>query len=269
MGSPQVPPTASDDVRGERWRDEDWNREQQRYWDGISASYDGLYRSYWSRRENDWVGRRLSFLRRLPAPTVLDLGCGTGLGLLLVRQVNPYAQYIGLDISEEMTQGLADAGAKVVIRSMDDLSFLGDGKVDVVISLFSSLSYAFRTEEVFAEVSRVLAPGGHAYLSVLSSHALSRLRAGNVRGEYRTRGDRRPGDTIPVRRHTCAEVRVIGERAGLRPLWVTGMNLFSGLAEMPRLWTAGRIGALFTPDRAHTIEALFRKGDAPDEPSVQ
>lgn len=243
-----------------------WDRQQRRYWDGISREYDALYQNYWSRRENTWVERRLSFLAELQAPTVLDLGCGTGLGLQMVRNINDFAQYIGLDISPGMLGELMDKGAtKVEIGSMEDLSFLGTGSVDAVISLFSSVSYARRTEAVLNEVSRVLAPGGYAYLSLLSSSALSRLRTGSASGRYRTRGDRRADNSVPVRAYTCTTVIGMGLHAGLQPVRVTGMNLFSGLAEVPRLWTAGRLGARLLPNRAHTIEAIFQKVSAPGD----
>src|SRR5262245_33278377 len=118
-----------------------WQSWQQSYWDAISDRYDQLYMAQWSDLENRWVQRRLSFVRTLPAPTVLDLGCGTGLGLRIIRRLNRYAHYVGVDISAQMVGTFAEANgaANVHLGSMDDLGFLNDGQVHVVISLFSSV----------------------------------------------------------------------------------------------------------------------------------
>nr|BFE63475.1 hypothetical protein GCM10020063_080010 [Dactylosporangium thailandense] len=239
--------------------DDEWQERQRVYWAGISSRYDELYRSGWSALENAWTRRRLKFLRELADPVVLDLGCGTGLGLSFVRHHNERARYVGLDISKDMVGPLIDQGERVVIGSMDDLGAFDNASVDVVISLFSSLSYADRTETVFAETARVLKPGGWAYFSVLSAHALSRWRAGAGRGLYQTRGDHRTGAAVPVREHTTRTMRRLGQRAGLRPVRITGMNLFSGLWEFPPMWRVGRHGARLLPALAHTIEAKYRK----------
>jgi Methylase involved in ubiquinone/menaquinone biosynthesis len=238
-----------------------WQRRQQSYWDAISERYDQLYLGRWSNLENRWVQRQLSFIGKFPAPTVLDLGCGTGLGLRIIHDLNKYAQYIGVDVSQQMVDGLAKAPGvtKVHVGSMDNLDFLNPGQVDVVFSLFASLSYAYDTEDVFREIARVLVPGGYAYLSILSADALSRLRSGLRNRLYRTRGDHQSGIAAPVRRHSVASIRALSHAAGLTMVWATGMNVFSGFVEVPGLWWVGRVAAWLLPDRAHTIEVLLRK----------
>ncbi|MDQ7909841.1 class I SAM-dependent methyltransferase [Phytohabitans sp. ZYX-F-186] len=237
-----------------------WRDKQQRYWDGISDRYDQFYAGRWSRRENSWVEERLSaFLGVVPAPSVLDLGCGTGLGLKMVQNLNPYARYVGVDVSPQMLATLdVDGADELYEASMDDLHFLDDKSFNVVLSLFSSISYACDTAGVFREVSRLLAPEGYAYLSVLSERALSRARSRDRRDFYRTRGDDRP-ENVPVRLHTVEGVRQLCAAAHLKVEWMTGMNLFSGVVEWPWLWRPGRWGAERFPDRAHTIELLVRK----------
>src|SRR5688572_27465793 len=86
-----------------------WLCRQESYCHAIADRYDHLYTSSWSERENRWVEKQLSFIADLPAPTVLDLGCGTGLGLKMVRHLNKYAQYYGIDVSERMVQSLTKA----------------------------------------------------------------------------------------------------------------------------------------------------------------
>ncbi|GAA3741086.1 hypothetical protein GCM10022225_25560 [Plantactinospora mayteni] len=236
-----------------------WRQRQERYWDGISDHYNGLYAGRWSRLEDAWVERRLGFLRRLAEPTVLDLGCGTGLGLRMVRRLNPAARYVGVDVSAQMVHGVGDPLATLHLGTMDDLSFLPDGSVDVALGLFSSVSYGYDTGRVFAEVARTLRPGGWAYLSVLSDRALSRVRGGAPLGMYRTRGDRRPQVAVPVRRLDVARVRELARRSRLTVVRSAGMNVLSGLFEQPAFWHLGRLAARLAPDRAHTIETLLRK----------
>lgn len=238
-----------------------WLSSQRSYWDAIADRYDKLYTGLWSEQENEWVRQQLSFISALPAPTVLDLGCGTGLGLKMVRRLNKYAQYIGVDVSVQMVDTLKKSGGadKLAVTSMEDLGFLADGQVNVVISLFSSVSYAYDTEAVIREISRVLAPDGHAYLSILSARAWSLLRSGIREGLYRTRGDHQSGTAAPVRRHTVEGIGKLCDAAGLTVVQATGMNVFCGLTEVPWLWPAGRRVAARFPNAAHTIEVLLRK----------
>jgi len=246
-----------------RERDTDqwsWHHQQQRYWDGVADRYDRFYGTWWSRRENAFVRRRLAFLRDLPAPLVVDLGCGTGLGGRLVRELRPDARYVGVDISAEMAHAATVAGGTVQIGPMDDLGFLDDGAADVVLALFASVSFAYHTGRLFAEVSRVLRPGGVAYLSALGGRSLRRrANLGEVR--YRTRGDDQPGSGAPMRLLTVDGMRRLGWDAGLEVVSVEGMNVLSGVAETAPLWWPGRFAARWLPDLAHTIEVRLRKVD--------
>lgn len=239
-----------------------WQQRQEQYWGEISTSYDDLYQSKWSRFENAWVSRRLSFVRELAWPTVIDLGCGTGLGRRLLRDVNPAIRYVGVDISAAMARLTADPedDAKVIVGAMDDLSALADDSADVVIALFTSLSFAYDTSAVLTEVGRVLRAGGHAYLSALSATSRSWVTRRTVReGVYRTRGDLRPGAGVPVRLIGVHDMRRHAAAAGLTTVSVAGMNSMSGALEIPQLWYVGRFVARLVPATAHTLEFHLRK----------
>lgn len=239
-----------------------WQQQQERYWGEISASYDNLYQSRWSLFENAWVTQQLGFVKNLVSPVVVDLGCGTGLGCQLLREINPTVRYIGVDISTAMAQRAAAVGDHndVIVGAMDDLSALDDASADVVIALFSSVSFAYRTSAVLAQIGRVLRPGGHAYLSALSATSISRTTRRAVReGVYRTRGDRRGGAGVPVRLVTIAGMRRLIAGAGLTTVSIAGMNAMSGTVEIPQLWRVGRLIARLVPAAAHTIEIHLRK----------
>jgi ubiquinone/menaquinone biosynthesis C-methylase UbiE len=98
--------------------------------------------------------------------TVLDLGCGSGIDVLLAaRQVGPTGKAIGLDGLPEMVERgrafAAETGAENVefVHGMIDDIPLPDDSVDVIISN-GSINLAARKSRVMAESARVLKPGG-------------------------------------------------------------------------------------------------------------
>jgi SAM-dependent methyltransferase len=101
-----------------------------------------------------------------PGATVVDVGCGAGMDLLLAaRAVGPHGQAIGVDMTESMAER-ARAGARTLgathvdVRIGDalDLPVAADS-VDVVISN-GVLNLAPDKERAFSEVARILKRGG-------------------------------------------------------------------------------------------------------------
>ena len=101
-----------------------------------------------------------------PGETVLDLGSGGGIDVLLsARRVGPSGQAYGLDMTEEMLD-LARASARAAgARNVEFLLGqieaipLPDGCVDVIISN-CVINLSTDRPAVFAESFRVLRPGG-------------------------------------------------------------------------------------------------------------
>lgn len=104
--------------------------------------------------------------------TVLDIGCGAGTDLLLAaRRVGPRGRAIGVDMTEAMreravagarTLGLADR--VTVLDGLAEALPIEDGSVDVVISN-GVLNLAPDKDRAFAEIARVLRPGGRLQLA--------------------------------------------------------------------------------------------------------
>jgi arsenite methyltransferase len=101
-----------------------------------------------------------------PGETVLDLGSGGGIDVLLsARRVGPQGMAYGLDMTDEM---LELASRNKAAAGLDNVEFLKgfieeiplpDGAVDVVISN-CVINLSADKSAVFAEMHRVLRPGG-------------------------------------------------------------------------------------------------------------
>jgi SAM-dependent methyltransferase len=107
----------------------------------------------------------------LPGETVLDIGCGAGTDLLLAaRRVGPTGHAIGLDMTEAMRDRArgcaAAAGLDHVEVHLGDATALplADATVDVIISN-GVLNLVPEKEKAFAEIRRVLRPGGRLQLA--------------------------------------------------------------------------------------------------------
>jgi arsenite methyltransferase len=107
-----------------------------------------------------------------PGETVLDHACGAGMDLLLAaRRVGAAGRAVGVDLTpamrERATAAAAEAGlaARVEVRAgRFEALPLPDASVDVVISN-GVVNLSPDKPQVFAEIARVLRPGGRLYLA--------------------------------------------------------------------------------------------------------
>ena len=106
-----------------------------------------------------------------PGETVLDLGSGGGIDVLLsAKRVGPTGRVYGLDMTEEMLalaiKNRDDAGAKNVefLKGFIEQVPLPANTVDVVISN-CVINLSTDKPQVFAEMHRVLRPGGRIGIS--------------------------------------------------------------------------------------------------------
>lgn len=116
-------------------------------------------------------GNPLAFSGLREGETVLDLGSGAGLDLIIAgKMVGPAGHVIGVDMTDEMieraTANLAAAGlANAEVRKgiIEDLP-VESGSVDLLISN-CVINLSPEKERVFREIARVLKPGGRMRVS--------------------------------------------------------------------------------------------------------
>jgi len=107
-----------------------------------------------------------------PGAVVLDHACGAGMDLLLAaRRVGARGRAIGVDVTPAMREQAARAAVEAGLDDLIEIRAgafenlpVDDASVDVVISN-GVINLAPDKPRVFAEIARVLRPGGHLLLA--------------------------------------------------------------------------------------------------------
>jgi ubiquinone/menaquinone biosynthesis C-methylase UbiE len=168
-----------------------------------------------------------------PGETVLDLGAGGGIDVLLsAKRVGPGGKAYGLDMTDEMLALARENQAKAGVENVEFLKGeieampLPDASVDVIISN-CVINLSANKPRVFAEAFRVLKPGGRFAVSdiVINGHVPELIRrsmeawtgciAGALEeGEYRALLEAAGFEAVeiePTRIYGAAETRAMLE----------------------------------------------------------
>ena len=119
------------------------------------------------RRVTDDVAREAAVRRLGRGATILDLGCGSGDLVVAISRRLREVRVVGMDISPSMLlwagrHATTDGRVKFMVGDAADLPF-DDESVDLVVSTLS-LHHWTQPADAFAEVARVLKPGGLALI---------------------------------------------------------------------------------------------------------
>jgi demethylmenaquinone methyltransferase/2-methoxy-6-polyprenyl-1,4-benzoquinol methylase len=134
----------------------------QAMFDRIAPRYDALNRLLTGGLDQRWRRRALGAVGVGPGDLVLDLACGTG--DLAEAAAARGARVIGVDFSRGMLRGARHRGVAAALAQGDAAALpLPAGAADVAVCGFALRNFT-ALASVFAELVRVLAPGGRLAL---------------------------------------------------------------------------------------------------------
>lgn len=137
--------------------DADSVREAYRRWAGVYDTVFGGVSGFGRRRA-------VAAVNRLAGPRVLEVGVGTGLALPAYRRD---LQVVGIDLSRhmlELARRRVESERLTNVRGLLEMDAehmaFADGSFDIAVAMFTA-SVVPDAKRLFAEMSRVVRPGGH------------------------------------------------------------------------------------------------------------
>lgn len=153
--------------------------------------------------------RLLQWLPSVSAQVVLDLGSGTGYATAQLRQRYPQAQLVSLDLAEGMLRFARQRQPRAHHFVCGDAEALplADSSVDLIFSSLA-LQWCQQPKRLFAELARVLKPGGRVLIATLGPATLHELR----RAWAAVDADRHVNDFVPLAALEAAAEGLLRER---------------------------------------------------------
>ena len=165
-----------------------------------AAEYDDPsldYREYWLQRGYEDQAERLAIRRLLRGrhfAHAVEVGGGYG---RLSGLLSEFAELVTLTDASRRQLGFAEqhlrGHPRVVRRAMDAEALALDDKTADLVTMIRVLHHLPDPSRVYAEISRILIPGGLALIEVANqAHAMNKVR-------YWSRGRRVPRDPVDIR----------------------------------------------------------------------
>ena len=198
--------------------------------------------SWWNAAMRDTAARLLGDAGLPDEGLALDVGCGSGQTMGWLRTLYPAWRFAGIDIALDGLRAARVGSEDVARASALQLPF-PTKSADLVVTLdvVQHLPLAGGDRQAFAEMARVLKPGGALFLRT------------NAQAFPHTADD----PTFAFHKYEPDDLRSKLEAAGLQVLKLGRLNALLGLAEIPR--------ELRARNHEHSYNGLLAapKADAP------
>jgi methionine biosynthesis protein MetW len=156
-----------------------------------------------------------------PGSRVLDLGCGDGALLALLREQRRCTGY-GIELDDAQVLGCVQRGVNVIQRNLDEgLAIFDDASFDVVLQL-DTLQNLRNTEQMLRETARVGRIGIVSFPNF--AHWANRLAVLQGRMPVTKALPYQWYDTPNIRVGTFADFEVLARRIGLRTHEAFGLH---------------------------------------------
>lgn len=245
-------------------------REPSDFWDRIAQTYDALYTTSWSFRENaelaNWLYDAFS---DASFTNFIDIGCGTGLGFDLLKAIKPTFGYLGVDASQPMLDRFQAKNPNVIDTSRHRLlcadanSILlsvPPGGFDAVLMLNGVASYLRSPQYPIRLAATLLRPGGRAFLSYYNKFSLRRS-PWCLREPFELFGTRGAVIPSPVNAWvvTTSELARRSVRCGLEIRATHFQSVLGGVWERPAALRMESMLRTFASRLGHTVSITVEK----------
>ncbi len=134
----------------------------EQHFSEAASRYDFATRAMSLGRDAAWKRQLVATLPQLPAPTCVDLACGTGDIAFLLAEKYPAGRVVGIDLTEpmlELARQRCNSDSIEFVRQDMGATDFPDESVDIVTGGYA-VRNAAELHQAFMEINRILKPGG-------------------------------------------------------------------------------------------------------------
>ena len=172
--------------------------------------------------------------------TILDAGGGTGRWACDLASIYK-SDFLVYDLSEDMlskaTENIKkrklENRVKTIHGDLSDMSEIKSNSVDVIVSIYSPLSFVYNPEEASKELCRILKPGGvmiimaHSYYNAIDSKINNYLaEAGELDELNKTRKVKWAPHVPDLYTYSAEDMKKLFENTGLEEVAAHGVPVF-------------------------------------------